>query len=187
MPLPQQVIEQLNKDPAPTQGWATGAMLFSIGVLFLVVVIYVGMKFGYEPYLNNQIAQAQDQVASSTQSISVADEQQIVSFYSQITNLQSALANHVYVSQFLVWLQNNTETNVYYQNLALSSGDRVTLKGVAKTEGDVNQQIAVFESASGVTSVVVADITATQAPATGFSFDVTLTLAPSVFSSGNAQ
>jgi hypothetical protein len=38
-----------------------------------------------------------------------------------------------------------------------------------------------------VTSVVVADIAAAQAPATGFSFDATLTLAPSIFSSGNAQ
>jgi len=40
---------------------ATGVMLFSFGVLFLVAAIYMGMKFGYEPYLNNQIAQAQDQ------------------------------------------------------------------------------------------------------------------------------
>jgi len=38
-----------------------------------------------------------------------------------------------------------------------------------------------------VTSVVVADIAAAQAPATGFAFDATLTLAPSIFSSGNAQ
>jgi len=79
----------------------------------------------------------------------VTEERQIVSFYSQIANLKAALANHVYASQFLVWLQNNTEANVYYQNLALSSGSRVTLKGIAKTEADVNQQIAVFESASG--------------------------------------
>ncbi|MDR3582171.1 MAG: hypothetical protein P4L67_02760 [Candidatus Pacebacteria bacterium] len=187
MPLPQQVIEQLGREPESSQGWAAGAMLFSVGVIALVAVIYLGMKFGYEPYLNNQISQAQDQVAKADQAVSVGDEQQIVGFYSQIANLKTALANHVYSSQFLSWLQNNTEANVYYQTLDLSSGNRVSIKGVGKTEADVNQQIAIFESASVVKSVVVSNIAIAQSPAVGFGFSATLTMATSAFSGGTFQ
>jgi Tfp pilus assembly protein PilN len=186
MPLPQQVIEQLNREPETPQGWAAGAVLFSVGILVLLAVIYFGMKFGYEPYLTNQVSQAQNQAIKAGQSISVGDEQQIISFYSQIANLKAALANHVYSSQFLVWLENNTEANVYYQSLDLSSGTRVSIKGIAATEADVNQQIAIFESSSKVTSVVVSSIAAAQSPAKGLEFDVTLTMNPSVFTSGGA-
>jgi Tfp pilus assembly protein PilN len=186
MPLPQQVIEQLNKEPETSQGWATGAVVFSTGVLLLLAVLYFGMKFGYESYLNNQVSQAQDQAIKAGQSISAGDEHQIINFYSQITNLNTALANHVYVSAFLGWLENNTEAKVYYQNLSLSSGGRVSLKGIAATEADVNQQIAIFESSSKVSSVTVSSVAAAQSPATGFEFDVTLTMDPSVFAAGSA-
>jgi Tfp pilus assembly protein PilN len=182
MPLPQQVIEQLGREPETSQGWATGTILFSGGIFLFVVILYCGIKFGYEPYVNSQVTQATNQIATASQSVSVSDEQQIVDFYSQSANLSTALANHVYVSTFLGWLEKNTEANVYYQSLDLSSGNRVSLRGIATTEADINQQIAIFEASSNVTSVVISNISAGQA-GTGLEFDAMLTMAPSAFSS----
>ena len=82
MPLPQQVIEQLGKETETSQGWATGTILFCGGVLLLVAAMYCGMKFAYEPYVNNQIKQAQNQIATAGNTVSVSDEQQIINFYS---------------------------------------------------------------------------------------------------------
>jgi hypothetical protein len=182
MPLPQQVIEQLGREPETSQGWATGAVLFAGGVFLLVAVMYGGIKFAYEPYVNNQILQAKNKIANVDQSVSVNDEQQIVDFYSQIANLNTALTKHVYVSTFFGWLEKNTEANVYYQNLDLSSGDRVGIKGIAKTEADVNQQIAIFEASPQVTSVVISNVSTAQGGA-GFEFDGTLIMDQSAFSS----
>lgn len=184
MPLPQQVIEQLNREPETSHGWASGAMLFAIGIFVFVALLYCGMKFAYEPYVSSQITQEQDQVSKAGQSISVGDEQQIVSFYSQIANLKTALAGHTHASLFLDWLQKHTEANVYYQNLDLTSGNRVTIKGIGKSEADVNQQIAIFEGASEVTGVVVTNVSPAQS-VLGYQFDMTLTMASSVFLSGN--
>jgi Tfp pilus assembly protein PilN len=181
MPLPQQVVEQLGRgETSDSQGWAWDALLFSGGMLFLVVAIYVGLKFGSETYWNNQLTTTQNAVTKASASVSPADQAQIVSFYSQTANLKSALANHQFTSKFFSWLENNTEANVYYQTFQLSAGGKVTLKGAAKTEADVNQQIAIFENAASVTSVALSGVSVAQTGG-GFIFNVALTMSPSVF------
>lgn len=188
MPLPEKVIEQLGRDPDKSPGWALGALLFSGGILFLAVIIYAGLTYGYEPYLNNQLTATQAKVSALTSQISPADQTQLIDFYSQIQNLQTLLQNHVLSTQFFTWLENNTEANVYYQSLSFSNENSVTLMAVAKTEADANQQIAIFEnSPDEVTSVSVpsvsapASLAAAAAGTAGWTFAATLTLNPSIF------
>ncbi len=184
MPLPQQVVEQLRRDPVESQGWAWGILFFSIGIFALTVILYAGLKFGYEPYLTSQISKVSDQVSKASQSVSASDESQLVDFYSQVANLNSSLADHVAVSQLFTWLEKNTEGNVYYSSFTLASGGRISLKGVAKTEADVNQQIAIFESAPEVQSVTVSDVSAVTS-GSGYTFDASLAMNPSVFAVNN--
>src|ERR1700722_6915274 len=143
MPLPQQVINQLNRDPVDTPGWSFGIIFFAAGLFGAVLIIYFVMIFGYEPYLNSQISKVQNQTAALSQSISSQDQTNFLTFYSQISNLQTLLSQHVLLSQFFAWLEQNTEANVYYTSFAFSSNDQVTLAITAKTEADVNQQIAI--------------------------------------------
>jgi hypothetical protein len=163
-----------------------GAIVFSGGVLLFVALLYAGIAFGYVPYVNAQISSANSQLSTVNASISSAQEQQIIDFYSQITNLHTILAHHTSMTQFLSWLEKNTEANVYYESLGVSGGNQVTLRGIAKSEADINQQVAIFESSSEVANTVVSSISpATQAgtaAAGSLSFNVTLTMQPSVFS-----
>ncbi len=182
MPLPQQVIEQLGREAPESQGWAWDALLFCGGMLFLAVAIYVGLKYGSEQYWSAQIIRTQDAVNAAAASVPVTDQAQIVSFYSQSANLKSALAGHQFTSKFFTWLENNTEANVYYQNLQLSAGGKVTLKGAAKTEADINQQLAIFENAPEVTGVSLSGVSVAQT-GSGYTFNVVLTMASSVFAS----
>lgn len=183
MPLPQKVIEQLGQEPSETQGWATGALLFSGGILFLSLIIYFGLAFGYEPYLQNQLNATQAKVTALDNSISPDDQAQLINFYSQITNLQALLKNHVFTSKFFSWLETNTEANVYYQSFTLSTQDQVTLTGSGASESDVNQQIAIFENSPEVETVSVSSIVAPQLGPDnhGWTFTATLTMNPSVF------
>lgn len=158
MALPQQVINQINREPDRSPGWSAGLILFCAGILVLTVVIYAGIKFGYEPYLNSQFSSTQTQIATLGQSISSSDTANLLTFYSQISNLQSLLSKHVINSQFFSWLEQNTEANVYYSQFSLVSGDQITLVGDALSEADVNEQVAVFEASPEVKSVAVTNV-----------------------------
>ena len=175
MALPQQVVEQLNQESTRTPGWSSGLILFSGSILFVVLLIYGGLRFGYETYLNGQNKSLSAQADKVAQSVSPADEANLVKFYSQISNLESLIKNHVFFSQFLTWLERNTEANIYYNNLTFASGNQVTLAGIAKTSADVTQQIAIFEADPNVSLVSLSNV-AFSPTANTWVFNVVLTL-----------
>lgn len=186
MPLPEKVIEQLGREPTGTQGWAVGALLFSGGILFLAIAIYVGLAFGYEPYIQSQLTAEQDKVSALNQSIPGNDQAQLVGYYSQIANLQSLLQKHTITKQLFSWFEKNTEANISYQSFVLSTGNQVALSGNGATEADINQQVAIFENAPEVSSVTVSSVAAPLSPGGAWSFSITLVMNPSVFQ-GSSQ
>lgn len=180
MALPQQVINQLSQEPAETPGWSSGVIFFSGGLLVVTLLIYFFMTLIYEPHLNSEILSTQNQVVQLSQKISPGDQANLITFYSQISNLQSLLQDHVLFGQFLTWLGQNTEANVYYSQLSFASGDQITLTGNAKSEADVNQQVAIFEASPEVEKAVVS--TVGLSASTGlWQFTATLIMSPSVF------
>ena len=185
MPLPEKVIEQLGREPSHSQGWALSALFFSGSILFLTVAVYFGLTLGYQPYLQSQLVSVKNQVDTLGKSVSASDQSQLIDFYSQIANLQTLLQQHVLSSQFFSWLEQNTEANVYYRSLALSGRDQITLSGVATSEADVNQQVAIFENSPEVSSVTVSNVAAPSLLGGGWTFSVTLIMNPSVFSASN--
>jgi hypothetical protein len=180
MPLPQQVINQLGQEPPKTPGWSSGILFFTGALLVIVVGIYLGLVFIYEPHLNAELAAVQGQVSTLSQSISSGDQANLISFYSQTENLQSLLQNHVTFSVFLSWLEENTEANISYSQFSFSSGNEINLTGTGKTEADVAQQIAIFEASPVVQSVSVSSITATGASGL-WDFSAVLLVNPAYF------
>lgn len=180
MALPQQVINQLSQEPTATPGWSSGVILFSGALLLVTVGTYFFMTLGYEPYLNSQISDTQNQIAQLAQKISPDDQANLITFYSQIANLQSLLGKHVLFSQFFAWLGQNTESNVYYSQFAFASGNQITLTGLAKSEADVNEQVAIFEASPEVQKTAVSNV---QLSATTglWQFAATLIINPSIF------
>jgi hypothetical protein len=180
MPLPQQVINQLSHDNENTPGWSSGVLLFSSILLGLVVLIYLFLLLFYGPQLNSSLGSLQSKVATLDQSIASGDETQLVSFYSQVVNLQTVLNNHTSFAQFLDWLQQNTESNISYSQLSLSSGSQISLSGSAPTEADVNQQVAIFESSPEVEKFTISNV-AESGVSGAWTFSATLIMNPSVF------
>ncbi len=180
MPLPQQVINQLSREPAETPGWSTGIIFFSGALLVIVLAVYFAMILFFEPHINTQISNIDSQVQTLSQSISSQDQTNLLTFYSQISNLQSLLAHHVLFSQFLTWLEQNTETNVAYTSFSFSSGNQISLTATAASEADINQQIAIFQASPEVENVVISNVSAASTGG-GFQFSATLLMNPSVF------
>lgn len=178
MALPQQVIDRLSQDSPKTPGWSYGLLLFSGGILFIVVLIYLGLAYGYAPYLQGQLDTLNAQVDAVGKTISPADQANLISYYSEITNIQAALQNHVIFTRFLAWLEAHTEVNVYFSQFTFSSsGNQITLGAIAKTEGDVNQQVAIFEGAPEILSTSLTG--ATLSPTNNlWQFSLTLKIDP---------
>jgi hypothetical protein len=94
--------------------------------------------------------------------------------------VQSLLTNHVMFSQFLTWLQQNTEANVYYSQFSFSSGNQITLTASAATQADAIQQIAIFESAPDVLSAVVPGLSVSGVSGY-YTFSASLVMNPALF------
>jgi hypothetical protein len=186
MPLPEKVIEQLGREPSSTHGWAIGALLFSGGILFFAIAMYVGLAFGYEPYVQSQLTAEQNKVSALNQSIPGNDQSQLIGYYSQIANLQVLLQQHTAATKLFSWLEKNTEANIYFQSLSLTTGNQITLTGIGSTEADINQQVAIFENAPEVTLVNVSNVTAPQLLGNGWTFNIAIVMNSSVLQ-GSSQ
>lgn len=177
MALPQQVIDRLSKETPGTPGWSYGLILFGGGVFAITLLVYFGLTLGYEPYLNNQVSQLKTQITTQSNAISTSDQTKLVTFYSEISNVQTALANHVLFSHFVSWLEQNTEANVSYSRMSFASGDQITLEGTAPNETDVNQQAAIFQASPAVTNFSITSVTFTESTNL-WQFSVMLTVDP---------
>lgn len=184
MPLPQNVIEQLSREPQQTPGWSGRIVMFSGTIFFLSVVIYIGVAFGYTAYLNSRLNNLQQQVNTFSSQVPAEDQQRIVSFYSQISNLRTALAGHVVSSPFFTWLEQHTETNITFSLLTLdTANNQAVLGGTAKTMDDLNAQLAIFKAAPEITKVTIGT---TNFATNAWQFSLTLGFAPGYFTPARA-
>jgi len=177
MALPQQVIDRLSKEPPKTPGWSFNVLSFAGGIFFITILVYFGLTLGYGPYLDSQIGKLNIQINTLANSVATDDQAKLVTFYSQITNIKNVLANHVSASRFFSWLEKNTEANVYFSRLTFSSGNQFAMVGFAKTEADVNQQVAIFEEAPEVKNVSLSVVSFVETNGL-WQFSITLIMDP---------
>ena len=103
-----------------------------------------------KPYINGQLKSLESQAQKVGQQFNHRHPRRISSsFIRRSANLESLIKNHVFFSQFLTWLEQNTEANVYYTSMSFSSGDQITLSGVAKTAADVSRAACCFRGVAG--------------------------------------
>ncbi len=179
MPLPQTVLEQLGREPPKTPGWSGRLLMFSSTILLLSLLIYFGITFGYKAYLNADLKKIEDEKQKLSQEVPEEEQAKIVSFYSQVANLQSLLATHIYSSPFFGWLEKNTQANVYFNRFNLNIvSNQLTLGGVGKTIDDINQQLAIFQSRHEIKRVSVASIALSVGL---WQFDLSLFFEPGYF------
>lgn len=147
MPLPQQVIESLSRESPKTPGWSSGILAFSGTLFFFSLFVYIGLVFGYKPYLNSEVKKLQGKIQAFSQQIPLDEQKKLISFYSQLANLKVVLDERVFASQLFLWLENNTQANVYYESFSLDVfKNAVEFGGVAPSMEDINQQLAIFAS-----------------------------------------
>jgi hypothetical protein len=179
MPLPTQVADRLGWETPKTPGWGGQLLMFTGTILIATVLVYFGLLYGVEPYLQNQINLADKQIDGLKTQVPPDDQKLAAQFYSQVANLQKLFKNQTIGSPFLTWLGATTQSNVFYTRLSLDIVQRkASLTATARTLDDVNQQLQLFSSKPEVRQVVFSNATANDTG--GWDFSFTLTLDPSV-------
>lgn len=159
MALPQKVVDQLARSPMRTQGALGQLLMLTTTLLALSLAIYLGLAFGYRPYLESQIENLDERIASFTENIPPEDQSRLASFYSQVINLKNLLSNHVSLSPFFEWLERNTQINVYFSGLNFNEKTgQVSLTATARSLEDISEQLLVFEKLKEVKEIKIGSI-----------------------------
>src|SRR3989344_2398543 len=146
MALPPQAIEKLIRDPAETPGAYRQFLMLGGTLFFLMLILYFGLVYGYEPYLSSYVVKVEEEIEKFAAEIPVEEQQKIILFYSELVNLRTLLGSRVFASPALALLERNTLPAVYYSKASLNAvTNEVSLTGVAQTLEDASREAAAFE------------------------------------------
>jgi nitrogen fixation/metabolism regulation signal transduction histidine kinase len=171
--------EELKRPDSLPVGWPWRLLLFMAIVFCTMAALYLGMTLGYKPYLNSQINSLDQKISQLSQSIDEEQQKSLISFYSQLININNLLKTHSESSKFFDFLEKNTSGRVYYESADLSvSGKTVKLEGIAASYSVLAEQIEIFRRASEVEGVFLDGSSVGQS---GIDFSATLSLNPIIF------
>lgn len=177
-PVTQQAAlqEQFVEEAIPV-GLPWRILVFA-GVIFaLSIFIAVGLKFGYEQYLDTKVSDMDQKIKSLTASVTEEKQQQFVAFYSQVVNLKAVLEKRSFTSNAFTFVEKNVIGSVYFTDAEMSaSAKTIGLRGYATNLESLSQQIATFEKSSSVKNVILDDVT--LQPQGGVTFKVSISFQP---------
>ena len=171
--LEEQLRKSGNRIPAKLP-WQL--LVFSFAIFGLIFASYLGMIFGYKPYLNSQISGANAQVKELGKAVDIEQQKDLTNIYSQLTNIQDLLDSHVITSTLFDELERSTYPQIYYTNFTLSlSENKLELKGISQDYLTLVKQLDFFKN-----SQLFNDISIDSAKSTldGISFTIKVVLSP---------
>ena len=150
--FPQDIREGFTDTRMPV-GWPKRFVFFGSLVFALIFIIYLGLSFGYQAYLDKQIAGVRSQLDSLSRQVTAEQRDDLATLYSQVANIRTLLGGHTLASGVFDMLQAVTSERVVYTNFELSVPDRkVNLTGIAASYDDLVSQLALFETTDVIES-----------------------------------
>ncbi len=154
-------------------------LVLSIVLFGFSLFIYFGVEWGYAAYLTKKEKTIDASIQQLGAQVSAEDQEKIVNFYSQLTNLKKVLDRHGFASNFFNFLERNTFGGIYYTSATFSSnGSLLALRGHGASMQSVVEQLTQFDRAPELLKVVADQISFDK---DGVSFNVTLTFRSTYF------
>ena len=134
-------------------------MVFSFVLFLFSIFIFAGLRYGYGTYLDAQTVEVDENIAALAQQVSESEQEELLLFYSQLTNLQKVLDRRVFTVNTFPFLEKNTLPLVYYTEVQYTAEEGVViLNGVANSMQVFVQQITLFEESPEVERVIIDDV-----------------------------
>ena len=136
--------------------WPWRIFAFSLALLSLSIVFYLGLRLGYRSFLGTQIDDKDSEIAALAESVPVEEQRALIKFYSQLANLQEILNQHVIVAKVFPLLEKYTNKKVYHNGLNLNTKTReMVLDSVADSYEILAQELEAFKQAPEVERLVI--------------------------------
>jgi len=147
MPYNQSILEQeLRRGEKVEAGLPWRLLVFSAFLFGLLFFVYLGMQFGYKPYLNSRIKNLDSKINNLNQVIDEGERKRLIDMYSQFINIQDLLKSHTVPSRLIELLEKNTQSQIYYLSLNFSLTDKsLRLEGVSPNYNILAQQLELFQ------------------------------------------
>lgn len=175
MALPTQEIERLTRTSSAEQGPYKQLLLLAASLLAISLILYFGLSYGYERYLNGQKDALDAQIQDFSKKISQEDQSKLIGFYSQLANIKTLVAKHPSTAKVFDWLEKNTQTNTYFTKFTFNvSTNQLILLGNSKSPDDIAEQAAIFESQPEVLRLNLNNVA--SAVGGGWQFNITIFL-----------
>lgn len=124
----------------------------------ITLAIYLGMAFGFRPFLNNQIENINIELDQLANSISEDQAQGFLIFYSQMVNIDKTLKSRGSASKTFDFLEKNTLKSVYYNNMNVDYPNRIVrLEGRAPDFEILAQQMGVLKNSPEIEKITLSN------------------------------
>lgn len=155
-------------------------LLFSVFVFGIMLVSYLGLRFGYKPFLESQIQGLDTEIQKLATLMPQAEREQLTKFYFQVVNLKSILEKHVIASKLIPFAERIAHKQARFKSFSFA-GDKgtVSIQMNAATPEAFVQQIEMLRSAPEVTSFAMSGVGVDEGGT--INFGVVLTLKPELF------
>jgi len=181
MSLPEKIISELSKNKINVPGWSWRIFMFSLFILIITVVFYVGLEYGFKSYLNSRIDKLDSELKQLNQSISIDDQNKLILFYSQLANIKKIFSNRKNVTPLFLWLEKNTLPSVSFNKFNFNAlNNQLNLGGLANKKEDATNQVLVFQAKPEVENITLNNLSFSQDK---WQFDLMMTFRKSLFDS----
>jgi len=171
--------EELKKPESLPIGWPWRLLLFMLIVFATTAAVYLGMVVGYKPYLNSKITTLDQEINQLGQTIDPEQQKNLISFYSQLVNINSLLQSHTKSSKFFDFLEKNTSSKIYYKAVDMSLEEKkVKIEGEASSYTALAEQVELFRRSPEVEKI---SLESSLAGDSGVSFALNLILKEGMF------
>lgn len=177
MAYTQSALEQQLKSGKQETGWPWRLLLLS-GVIFLTTVaIFAGMQYGLLPYLVSETKTTDQEINKLSSAVSEEQVKNFSNFYSQLSNIQNLLKNHMNGSDFVNLLETKTLKNIYFKSMGVDlKGYVVKLEGSAPSYEVLSQQLEIFKQSPGISDVSLDGASLSEERGGGINFSIRLLL-----------
>ena len=186
MPYTQSVLDEQLKTNNFSIGWPWRIFVLMLIILVLSVSVYIGIDLGFRNYLNSQIKDLDQRLASLNQAVDESFKNQLIGAYSQFINIKQLLNNRKTTSNFFSFVEQNTYSTVSYNSLKADIDSKdIMIDGVAPDYNTLTKQVALFEKSALVEKVSLEKVQIGESSkvkgATEVKFSLKLIMSPKLF------
>ncbi|PIP46673.1 MAG: hypothetical protein COX15_00010 [Candidatus Colwellbacteria bacterium CG23_combo_of_CG06-09_8_20_14_all_42_19] len=139
-----------------TVGWPWRMLIFTVVIFLIALLSYLGLAFGYKPYLQSSIAEVESELNSLSLQVESESQKKFIQFYSQVANLKTILNKHVAASKLFPLLEAQTHQKVVYSSVnVLVQEKTLKIEGLAESYEVLAAQLALYGQAPWVEKVIL--------------------------------